>query len=92
MPSISLEARHLGVRLGVGSLIDRPVCHSYANGCRCPSCSDRAEIRLRVVTMGGADPLNVEPCEGGYVCGCGQCVAERAEILARGPRPDALAA
>ena len=45
MPNrISLSARMLALRLGVGDLLpDRHAHHGYANGCQCSRCVDRAD-------------------------------------------------
>ena len=37
--TISLQARMMSVRLGLGDLIHQPACKGYANCCQCPECA-----------------------------------------------------
>ena len=43
MINLSIEARALGWQLGLGDLQTHPVCHGYANDCRCDGCLERCE-------------------------------------------------
>lgn len=51
MRSIGLEARRLGLLLGLGDLDHPPVCHGYANCCVCDDCAERQRIVSTVIEL-----------------------------------------
>lgn len=52
---LGLTARRLAVALGLGSLAEHQRCHSYANGCMCGRCRDRAR-KFEHLTAKGFSP------------------------------------
>ena len=44
--TISLSARRLSIRLGLGDLVSRPNCKGYQNCCACPECMVVANLIL----------------------------------------------
>ena len=43
---LSRDDRILGIVLELGDLLEREVCHGYANCCACSACLDRADRPL----------------------------------------------
>lgn len=67
-----------------------PCQSSHADGCRCSAHYWPPTVAvLRVQTFGpapDAGELDFTACTGSYVCDCGTCIAERAELHRRSLR------
>jgi hypothetical protein len=44
VPIIDRDARLLGLTLGLGDIVQQPICHGYANACICDDCTERQDL------------------------------------------------
>lgn len=58
LDALDIDARILGVLLGLGDLQDRERCMGYQNGCRCSECVERERLQRE-----GKRPVRAFPWE-----------------------------
>lgn len=57
--NLTTTDRVLGVRLGLGDLAEREICHGYGRCCVCSACKDRAST----ATLADALPAQEAPAQ-----------------------------